>query len=72
MKDSQIQILLNELYGQQSALNTLVSIEFEKIVENPDSTFDTILQIIILHFPYDFIFDLLLDIDFFFNFNENN
>lgn len=53
------QILLHELYGQQSALTTLVGEEYKKCTNDSDLPADIHLQMIFLVFPWEFIIDLL-------------
>lgn len=59
LQQSNFQILLHELYGQQSALTTLVGEEYKKCTSDSDLPADIHLQMIFLVFPWEFIIDLL-------------
>ncbi|KAK8884654.1 hypothetical protein M9Y10_043772 [Tritrichomonas musculus] len=59
LQQDNFQILLHELYGQQSALTTLVGEEYKKCTNDADLPADIHLQMIFLVFPWEFIIDLL-------------
>ena len=61
----EFEILLQELYGQQSALTTLVGSDYQKYTRDVDVPADVHLRMIALVFPYEFIVDLLKSPDFF-------
>lgn len=65
IQQPKFQIRLQELYGQQSALTTLVNEDYRKAVGNSDISADVHLKMIALVFPYEFIIDILNDARFF-------
>lgn len=64
MKQPQFQIKLHELFGQQSALTTLVGQDYTKYTKNEDVPADVHLKMISLIFPYEFLAEILKNIDF--------
>ena len=64
IKQDRMQILLQELFGQQSALTTLVGNDYMKYTENDNVPADIHLRMISLIFPYEFIVELLSTPDF--------
>ena len=65
LKKDKFQILLQELYGQQSALTTLVGSDYQKYTNDNDVPADIHLKMIVLVFPFEFVVDLLSNADFF-------
>jgi len=65
IKQQKFQILLQELFGQQSALTTLVGPDYQKYTRDVDVPADIHLKMIALVFPYEFIIDLLSSAEFF-------
>ena len=64
IQQDQMQILLQELFGQQSALTTLVGTDYRKYTEDDDVPADIHLRMISLIFPYEFIVELLSSSEF--------
>ncbi|OHT14950.1 hypothetical protein TRFO_14600 [Tritrichomonas foetus] len=65
LKQDAFQILLQELYGQQSALTTYVGADYQKYMNDSDMPADIHLKMIALVFPWEFIIDLLNSTKFF-------
>jgi hypothetical protein len=61
LKRPNFQILLQELYGHQSALTTLLGQEYVDTTQDLDSAADHQIRMGCLLFPYEFVFDLLSD-----------
>jgi hypothetical protein len=65
LQQSDFQIRLQELYGQQSALTTLVGPEYHKFTNDEDASADVHMKMMTLVFPYEFAVELLTSSDFF-------
>jgi len=61
------QILLQELFGQQSALTTLIGHEYEVLTRDTEASVDLQLRVISMLFPYEFVVALISNRDFFIN-----
>lgn len=64
LQQDKMQILLQELYGQQSALTTIVGNDYQKYTKDDDVPADIHLRMITLIFPYEFLYELLSSPDF--------
>ena len=64
------QILLQELFGQQSALTTLIGHEYEVLTRDTEASVDLQLRVISMLFPYEFVVALISNRDFFININQ--
>jgi hypothetical protein len=64
LRQKEFQILLQELFGQQSALTTRVGGDYQKITKDDDAPADTHMKMISLVFPYEFAVELLSNTDF--------
>ncbi|KAH0793072.1 hypothetical protein GPJ56_002967 [Histomonas meleagridis] len=64
LQRNKFKILLQELYGQQSALTTLVGADYQRYTNDNDVPADIHLKMIALVFPYEFVVDLLSSSDF--------
>lgn len=63
LKQPRFLIHLNELYGQQSALTTLVGKDYQKFTHDVDLPADLHLRMIALVFPFEFMVDILAEPD---------
>jgi hypothetical protein len=64
LKQTNLMILLQELYGHQSALTTLVGREYVSTTQNANSDCDHHLRMGSLIFPYELVFGLLSEAKF--------
>jgi hypothetical protein len=65
LRQRDFQILLHELYGQQSALTTLVGQEYQKYTKDMEASADLHMKMITLVFPYEFAIEMLTSSSFF-------
>lgn len=65
LNQGEITILLNELYGSQSALNTFVGEEYNQYLRQTDAPQDHQLRLLFQVFPYEFEYELFADSTFF-------
>jgi hypothetical protein len=64
LQQDKMQILLQELFGQQSALTTIVGNDYQKYTKDEDVPADIHLRMITLIFPYEFLVELLSSAEF--------
>jgi hypothetical protein len=64
MRETDFQIRLQELFGQQSALTTLVGEDYNKFTHDDDAPADVHMKMISLVFPYEFAIELLTNSEF--------
>jgi hypothetical protein len=65
LQHPRLHILSQELFGQQSALTTRVGEEYQRVTKDADQSTDIHIKMIGLIFPYELVWELLLNRDFF-------
>ncbi len=64
MKTKELEIKLQTLYGQQSALTTNVGQDYQRVTNDQDESADRHLKMISLLYPYEFVVEILSNSEF--------